>query len=112
MVVLASAGYPQKYATVYEITLPACSTPKSLSPVPDSGTKSLSPSGGRVLGVHATTKTLREAGGRAYAAADKIAFETHTAAKTSGRELRRRWRADMYIEFVEKSGDWMRSPNP
>ena len=76
-VVLASGGYPQKYATgkpvsgLEEAAKTAC--------VYHAGTKlengQIVTSGGRVLGVTATAGTLAEAVDKAYAAAGCITFE-------------------------------------
>jgi len=74
-VVLASAGYPQKYETGYEITLPASLDAEVFVAGAGLRDEKLVTSGGRVLGVTATAKTLREAVAGAYAAADKIRFE-------------------------------------
>ncbi len=75
-VVLASDGYPKKYATGYPITLPAVGAHEDIY---IAGAKleggQLVTSGGRVLGAVATADTLKEAISRAYALADKIHFE-------------------------------------
>ena len=75
-VVLASAGYPKKYATGYPVTLPE---PGEGEDIFVAGAKSedgvLKTAGGRVLGAVATADTLQGAIGRAYALADKIHFE-------------------------------------
>jgi len=75
-VVLASGGYPGKYATGYPISFGETGG----ASVYHAGTKRLEDgtlvtAGGRVLGVTALGATLREAIGAAYQAADKIAFE-------------------------------------
>ncbi|MGN1062114.1 MAG: phosphoribosylamine--glycine ligase, partial [Candidatus Scatosoma sp.] len=75
-VVLASRGYPVKYETGYEITLPQTGEneyiyvagAKSVNGVMKTG-------GGRVLGAVAAADTLEEAVKKAYALADKIHFE-------------------------------------
>lgn len=75
-VVLASRGYPQKYLTGYEISLPA---PGKNEEIYVAGAKAadgrLFTSGGRVLGAVATANTLAEAVRGAYALSGKIGFE-------------------------------------
>lgn len=75
-VVLASDGYPQKYETGFEITLPETAQDEEIY---IAGAKRergrLYTSGGRVLGAVKTAKTLSEAVKGAYALADKIHFE-------------------------------------
>ena len=75
-VVLASKGYPQKYQTGYEITLPETEKNEHIFVA---GAKladgKLLTSGGRVLGAVATGKTLKEAVKQAYELSDKIYFE-------------------------------------
>ena len=75
-VVLASKGYPQKYQTGYEITLPKTHEGEHIFLA---GAKlsdgKLVTSGGRVLGAVATGDTLKEAIRRAYELSDKIDFE-------------------------------------
>lgn len=75
-VVLASNGYPKKYQTGYEITLPE---PEDGEYIYIAGAKKdgekLLTAGGRVLGAVATAKDLKTAIARAYALADKIHFE-------------------------------------
>lgn len=79
-VILASGGYPQKYATGKVISgLEKGQLPGGEAIVYHAGTKEtaegLVTSGGRVLGVTATAPTLAQAVEKAYAAADKISFE-------------------------------------
>ena len=79
-VLLASGGYPQKYATGKVISgLEKGQLPGGEAIVYHAGTKQtaegLVTSGGRVLGVTATAPTLAQAVEKAYAAADKISFE-------------------------------------
>lgn len=75
-VVLASRGYPQKYLTGYEISLPALGKNEEIYVA---GAKAadgkLFTSGGRVLGAVATANTLAEAVRGAYALSGKIGFE-------------------------------------
>ena len=79
-VILASGGYPQKYATGKVISgLEKGQLPGGEAIVYHAGTKQtaegLVTSGGRVLGVTATAPTLAQAVEKAYAGADKISFE-------------------------------------
>lgn len=74
-VVLASAGYPEKYEKGFEISVPeelADSTFVAGAALRDGR---LVTSGGRVLGVTAVASTLRGAVDGAYAAAERIHFE-------------------------------------
>ena len=74
-VVMASSGYPQKYQTGFEISLPE----EVEKQVYVAGAKTedgkLLTAGGRVLGVTATGDTLPEAITAAYDAVNKIQFE-------------------------------------
>ena len=85
-VVLASGGYPRRYATGKAISGLAAAAAEPGTVVFHAGTKR-DPSGGfvsqggRVLGVTALGASVAEAQRRAYAAADQIGFE--------GRHLRR-----------------------
>ena len=76
-VILASSGYPKKYATGFPITLPE--QPKHGARIYIAGTKwadgTLVTGGGRVLGVTATAPTLGEAVANAYDAAADVKFE-------------------------------------
>ncbi len=79
-VILASGGYPQKYATGKPISgLVNGQLPGGEAVVYHAGTRQtaegLVTGGGRVLGVTATAPTLADAVQKAYAAADKIRFE-------------------------------------
>ena len=73
--ILASDGYPVKYASGFPISIPE----KLDAEVYIAGAKlsegKLLSSGGRVLGVSCTGESLREAIDRAYAAAGQIHFE-------------------------------------
>ena len=75
-VVLASDGYPKKYNTGYEITLPKTQENENIyiAGAKLDGEKLLS-AGGRVLGAVATAENLKTAVARAYALAGKIHFE-------------------------------------
>ena len=74
-VIVASGGYPGKYQTGYEISVPEDAADSIIyAGVRASGDKIFT-SGGRVLGVTATAKTLKEALDEAYAKATKVKFE-------------------------------------
>ncbi len=74
-VIMASDGYPQKYASGYEITVdPDCEAEVYVAGAKLSDGKMLS-AGGRVLGVTATADDLAEAVKKAYANVDKVRFE-------------------------------------
>ena len=76
-VIKASRGYPQKYETGFEITVPE--KLKNNAEVFIAGAKikdgRLVTSGGRVLGVTATAATLKDAVKNAYEAAEDVKFE-------------------------------------
>ena len=75
-VVMASNGYPQKYATGYEITLPLLANDEN---VYVAGAKmedgKLLTSGGRVLGAVGIAPTLEQAIDKAYGVAKKTKFD-------------------------------------
>lgn len=75
-VVLASEGYPAKYKTGYEITLPETADGEEIyvAGAKLSGGKLLT-SGGRVLGAVAVADNLKAAVDKSYKLADKINFE-------------------------------------
>lgn len=75
-VVLASNGYPEKYNTGYEITLPSVAEGQEIyiAGAKQSGGK-LVTSGGRVLGAVAAADNLEIAVSKAYELADSIKFE-------------------------------------
>ena len=74
-VVLASKGYPQKYQTGYEITLPKnCDGEIYIAGAKMEDGK-LKTSGGRVLGATAVGKNLTDAIKKAYELSSKIEFE-------------------------------------
>ena len=85
-VVLASEGYPQKYKTGFEITLPERGENEEIFVA---GAKKeegkLLTAGGRVLGAVKTADTLREAIAGAYALAEKIHFENAYMRRDIGR---------------------------
>ena len=76
-VIKASRGYPQKYETGFEITVPE--KLKHNAEIFIAGAKMkdgrLVTSGGRVLGVTATAATLKDAVKNAYEAAEDVKFE-------------------------------------
>ena len=76
-VIKASCGYPQKYETGFEITVPE--KLKHNAEVFIAGAKikdgRLVTSGGRVLGLTATAATLKDAVKNAYEAAEDVKFE-------------------------------------
>ena len=75
-VVLASEGYPQKYETGFEITLPVCGENEDIyiAGAKREGDK-LVTSGGRVLGAVATAEDLKGAVDAAYALVGRISFQ-------------------------------------
>ena len=85
-VVLASEGYPTKYETGFEISLPETGANESIYVA---GARleegKLLTSGGRVLGAVATAPTLGEAIDRAYALAEKISFANAYMRRDIGR---------------------------
>ena len=85
-VVLASEGYPTKYETGFEISLPETGANESIyvAGARLEGGKLLT-SGGRVLGAVATAPTLGEAIDRAYALAGKISFANAYMRRDIGR---------------------------
>ena len=82
-VVMASAGYPQKYASGYEITMP---TDKNIYVA---GAKladgKLLTAGGRVLGVTETADTLENAIAKAYETVKEVSFENAYYRKDIGK---------------------------
>ncbi len=85
-VVVASEGYPKKYQTGYEITLPETADKENIY---IAGAKlengKLLTSGGRVLGAVAVADSLKEAVSGAYALAEKIHFENAYMRKDIGK---------------------------
>lgn len=85
-VILASAGYPQKYGKGFPITLPA---PQADEHVYIAGAVrkdgKLLTNGGRVLGAAATAETLPAAIEKAYALADRIHFDNAFCRRDIGR---------------------------
>lgn len=74
-VVLASKGYPQKYETGYEITLPKTCDGEIYIAGAKMEDGKLKTSGGRVLGATAVGKNLTDAIKKAYELSSKIEFE-------------------------------------
>ncbi len=89
-VVMASGGYPKKYATGFAISgLDAAEEDKDVT-VFHAGTKregeTFLTSGGRVLGVTAVSQNLEDAINKAYAGVAKISFEGAHFRKDIGRK--------------------------
>ena len=84
-VVLASDGYPKKYASGFEMTLPALGTDEHLfvAGAKLEGGKLLT-AGGRVIGAVATADTLEGAIAHAYEVAEKVQFENKYCRKDIG----------------------------
>ena len=84
-VVLASDGYPKKYASGFEMTLPALGADEHLFVA---GAKledgKLLTAGGRVIGAVATADTLKGAIAHAYEVAEKVQFENKYCRKDIG----------------------------
>lgn len=93
-IVLASEGYPEKYKTGYEITLPEL---KDNEKIYIAGAKEedgkLLTSGGRVLGAVATAPSLKEALDEAYNLADQVEFENKYLRRDIGKKA---------LEILEK----------
>lgn len=86
-VVLASQGYPKKYETGFEITVPE-SIEQSVyyAGVKAGENGTLLTAGGRVLNVTAVAPTLREAVALAYEKAEQIRFENKYCRKDIGKK--------------------------
>lgn len=82
-VVMASNGYPKKYETGFEITMPKDKNIYVAGAKLNGG--KLETSGGRVLGVTETAPTLGEAIDKAYAVVDTIDFANAYYRKDIGR---------------------------
>ena len=84
-VVLASDGYPKKYASGFEMTLPALGADEHLFVA---GAKledgKLLTAGGRVIGAVATADTLAGAIAHAYEVAEKVQFQNKYCRKDIG----------------------------
>ena len=72
-VIMASKGYPGKYETGYEITLPAEKSRIFVAGAKHDGEKLLT-GGGRVLGVTEVADTLEEAIQKAYQTVEQVSF--------------------------------------
>lgn len=85
-VVLASEGYPKKYESGFEITLPQTRENEYIyvAGAKKEGEKLLS-AGGRVLGAVKTAESLQEAVNGAYALAEKIHFKNAYMRKDIGK---------------------------
>lgn len=84
-VVLASNGYPQKYDTGFEMTIPEMESSVFVAGAKLDDQGVLRTAGGRVLGVTATAATLAEAVEKAYADADKIKFDNKYCRRDIGK---------------------------
>ena len=84
-VVMASNGYPTKYETGYEITLPQNSNGIYVAGAKLSDGKLLT-SGGRVLGVTETAETLKDAIQKAYKRVNEVHFENAFYRKDIGKK--------------------------
>lgn len=82
-VVMASSGYPQKYETGFEITMPANKNIYVAGAKLDNGR--LLTSGGRVLGVTETADTLEKAIETAYETVKLVSFENAYYRKDIGK---------------------------
>ena len=83
-VVMASEGYPQKYQTGFEITMPADKNIYIAGAKLDGG--KLLTGGGRVLGVTETAATLGEAIEKAYETVKSVNFENAFYRKDIGKK--------------------------
>ena len=84
-VIMASKGYPEKYESGYEITIPAdISDSVYVAGARLEGEKLLT-AGGRVLGVVAVADTLGEAIDNAYAKVDRVSFDSAYYRKDIGK---------------------------
>ncbi len=83
-VVMASEGYPQKYNSGYEITMPQDKNIYVAGAKLDNG--KLLTAGGRVLGVTETAPTLKEAIDKAYDTVKSVCFENAYYRKDIGQK--------------------------
>jgi phosphoribosylamine--glycine ligase len=74
-VIMASAGYPEAYGKGFEITIPDEVKDNVYVAGAALADGKLVTSGGRVLGVTATAKTLEDAIAKSYSLVEKIHFE-------------------------------------
>ncbi len=94
-VVMASAGYPEKYETGLPLTIDACVADDVFvagAKLDDAGT--LRTAGGRVLGVTATAPTLAEAIRRAYDRTQNVHFANAYFRRDIGARALRAFRED------------------
>lgn len=84
-VVMASNGYPQKYETGFEITIPQDLSAQVYVAGAKLDDGKLVTSGGRVLGVTATGDTLKDAIDNAYDAVEKVSFKNAYYRKDIGK---------------------------
>ncbi len=85
-VVVASKGYPEKYDTGFNITIPDGLDAEVYIAGAKLRDGSLLTGGGRVLGVTATGNSLREAVDKAYRAAEQVKFENAYYRKDIGKK--------------------------
>ena len=85
-VVMASDGYPQKYATGFALHLPASTTANIYIAGAKIAEGKLVTAGGRVLGVTETAPTLEEAIEKAYKAVKTVSFENAYYRKDIGQK--------------------------
>ncbi|MGM9646572.1 MAG: phosphoribosylamine--glycine ligase [Eubacteriales bacterium] len=85
-VVMASDGYPQKYATGFALHLPASTTANIYIAGAKVDEGKLVTAGGRVLGVTETAPTLEEAIEKAYKAVKTVSFENAYYRKDIGQK--------------------------
>lgn len=83
-VVMASSGYPQKYETGFEISMPSDKNIYVAGAKTEGG--KLLTSGGRVLGVTETGKTLSEAIDKAYNTVKQVSFTNAYYRKDIGKK--------------------------
>ncbi len=85
-VILASKGYPVKYQSGFELTLPECDENSEIfvAGAKQDGDKLLS-AGGRVLGITAVADTLAQAVENAYALTANVGFENGFCRKDIGK---------------------------
>ena len=87
-VVMASCGYPEKYDTGFEITIPENIDGNVYVAGAKMSDGKLLTAGGRVLGAVAVEETLSAAIDKAYSLVDKIHFENHISNSFMLRQLR------------------------
>lgn len=85
-VIMASDGYPRKYETGFEITLPAAGDSRIYVAGAKLAGGRLVTSGGRVLGVTAVADTLEEAIRAAYRGVENVTFQNAYYRRDIGRK--------------------------